>query len=317
MTDAPFVSFIGHGAASLAPPGVFTGATSYAFGFRASQPALQSLVDTMLNPVGGTTVSYAVPVGVAMVTFMGIERCTSGTDRIGWEPGRECGLWIPLIETTAATGRRRIVLWTPYVFIDYTIGLLTGRDVWGWPKVGGQLTLPGDDPSGPATFGLATTLLDTLDPDTRARVDQLLTVTADTSAGDLAAPGGSGGRAAVAHLVEPLADDVATELVEELLAGAILPTVQLKQLRDSLDPSRACYQAVVDSPAQITAVTGGGPLEWWAYEFAVTTCESHQIVRDLLGREPDAGRTVVPLAFGAWLSFDFAALPGRVVASTT
>jgi hypothetical protein len=64
-------------------------------------------------------------------------------------------------------------------------------------------------------------------------------------------------------------------------------------------------------------VTGGGPLEWWAYEFAVTTCESHQIVRDLLGREPDAGRTVVPLTFGAWLSFDFAALPGRVVASTT
>lgn len=108
-----------------------------------------------------------------------------------------------------------------------------------------------------------------------------------------------------------------SEHLDALLAGPTLPTVQLKQVRDSLDPNLACYQAVVDSPAQITGFAGGGPLEWWRYEFAITTCESHQIVRDLLGREPDPGRTVVPLSFGAWLSFDFTAPPGRVVVTTT
>lgn len=316
MTEPRFVSFIGHGAASLAPPGVFTGATSYAFGFRASKPAMQSLVDSMLNPVGGTSVRYDVAVGAAMATFMGIERCTSGTDEIGWEPGRECALWVPLIETELATGRQRVVLWTPYIVIDYTIGLLTGREVWGWPKVGGHITLPGDDPSGPATWGCSTTLLDTLAPGTRARVGPLLTVTGKAPLTDDPSRW-SIGREVAEIFVDELLDGIATELSHELLDGPILPTVQLKQFRDSLDPTRACYQAIVDSPAQISGFAGGWPLEWWSYEFAITTCESHQIVRDLLGREPDAGSTVVPLIFGAWVSFDLTALPGRVVATTT
>jgi len=317
VTNPPFVSFVGHGAASLAPPAVFTGATSYVFGFRASKPAMQSLVDSMLNPIGGTSVRYDVPVGAAMVSFMGIERCTSATDRIGWEPGRECALWVPLVETELATGGQRIVLWTPYVFIDYTIGLLTGREVWGWPKVGGQITLPSDRPSGPASCGCATTLLDKLAPETRARLGPLLTVTGDAPLSEHPSPGGGGWPEAAKIFVEALLDGIAIELSDALLAGSILPTVQLKQLRDSLDPTRACYQAIVDSPAQIDGLAGGGPLEWWTYEFAITTCESHQIVRDLLGSEPDAGRTVVPLTFGARVLFDFTALPGRVVATTT
>lgn len=316
MTNPPFVSFIGHGAASLAPPGVFTGATSYAFGFRASRPAMQSLVDSMLNPVGGTSVRYDVAVDAAMVTFMGIERCTSGTDQIGWEPGRECALWVPLVETELATGSRRIVLWTPYIVIDYTIGMLTGREVWGWPKVGGQITLPSDAPARPASFGCATTLLDTLAPDTRTRVGPLLTVTGDAPLIEHPSPWG-GCLEAAKVFVEALLDGMARELIDALLAGPILPTVQLKQFRDSFDPTRACYQAIVDSPAQITGFAGGSPLAWWTYEFAITTCESHQIVRDLLGREPDAGSTVVPLSFGARVSFDFEALPGRVVAART
>ena len=315
MTNPPFVSFIGHGAASLAPPGVFTGATSYAFGFQASRSAMQALVDGMLNPVGGTSISYDVPVGAAMVTFMGVERCTSGTDQIGWEPGRECALWVPLVETEQATGRRRLVLWTPYIFIDYTIGLLTGREVWGWPKVNGQITLPDDDASG-STWCCSTTLLHTLAPETRARVGPLLTVTGETVVPEQPL-GWDVGRAVAEAFVEALLAGVATDVLDGLMAGPILPTVQLKQLRDSLEPTRACYQAIVDSPAKIVGFSGAGPLAWWRYELAITTCESHQIVRDLLGREPDPGRTVVPLTFAAWVSFDFTALPGRVVVTTT
>ena len=317
MTNPPFVSFIGHGAASLAPPGVFTGATSYAFGFRASREAMQTRVDSMLNPVGGTTVRYDVGVDAAMLTFMGIECCTSGTDAIGWEPGRECALWVPLIETDLATRRRRFVLWTPYIFIDYTIGMLTGREVWGWPKVGGRITLADDDPSGPAAFCCETTLLETLAPATVAEVGPLLTVTGDAPLPEPRSQWGGGRLEATKMFVEALLGGIESELIDPLLTGPILPTVQLKQFRDSLDPTRACYQAIVDSPAQISGFAGAGPLEWWAYELAITTCESHQIVADLLGRAPDQGSTVVPLSFGAWASFDLAALPGRVVATTT
>jgi hypothetical protein len=312
----PFISFIGHGAASLAQPAVFTGATSYAFGFAASRTAMQELVDTLLNPVGGTQVHYDVPVGIAMASFMGIERCTSETDAIGWEPGRECALWVPLLETDHTRGTLRLVLWTPYIFIDYAIGMLTGREVWGWPKVWGRITLAGDAPGSPAAFGCATTLFDTLSPETQGRVAPLLTV---TSSAPLPAPATSwaSGRDAAKGLADALLPGLAAELADALLGELSLSTVQLKQFRDSLAPTLACYQAIVNSPAQPTGFTGGGLLDASAFELGITTCASHQIVRDLLGTAPSPGCTTVPLLFAAWLGFDFKALPGSVVVSTT
>jgi hypothetical protein len=40
-------------------------------------------------------------------------------------------------------------------------------------------------------------------------------------------------------------------------------------------------------------------------------------VRDLLGTTPSPGQTTLAIDFAAWLAFDFTALPGAVVVSTT
>lgn len=311
----PFISFIGHGAASLAQPAVFTGATSHAFGFSASRTAMQQLVDSMLNPVGGTSVHYEVPFGLAMVTYMAIERCTSEIDDIGWEPGRECALWVPLIETDHVRGTWRLVLWTPYIYIDYAIGMLTGREVWGWPKVWGRITLPSDTPGG-TQFGCATTLFDTLAPTTQARIGPLLTVTGPATSAPPVSQWSSG-RDAAQGFADGLLKGLAAELVGRLLSALSLETVQLKQFRDSLDPTRACYQAIVNSPAEPTGFSGGGLLDASSYQLEITTCASHRIVQDLLGTTPSPGATTVPIIFAAWVAFDFKAMPGSVVVTTT
>ena len=314
----PFISWIGHGAASLAPPAVFTGAKACVFGFRADAGAMQKLVDSLLNPVGAGRVSYRVLAGFSMISFMAIEHCTSQVDAIGWQPGRECALWVPLLETNHERGTMRIVFWTPYIFIDYTIGLLTGREVWGWPKVGAQIAVPGDAPGAPGTgtdFVCTTTVFDTLSPQTPARNAALLTVSGPAPVP--AASQWSSGRDAVRGLLGTVLADAEHELVDALIGAPVIPTVQMKQFRDSLDPSRACFQAIVDSPAQLTGFSGGGLLRASDYQLKIATCESHQIVQDLLGTAPSPGQTTVPIDIAAWVAMDFKALPGAVVVSRT
>ena len=317
-TLPPFISWIGHGAASLAQPGVFTGARTYAFGFKADRAATQKVVDDLLNPVGAGRVHYLSLGWHSMVSFMTIDRCTSQVDSIGWEPGRECALWIPLLETNHERGTLRIVLWTPYIFINYTIGMLTGRDVWGWPKVWADIAVPTDSPHGGGAFTCSTTVFDTLDASTQAQISPLLTVTSRTA---LPAAGEgvqwTDGRDAARAIGQSLLGGFAAEHLEALLAGPTIPTVQMKQLRDSLDPGLACFQALVDSPAQMTGFHGAGLLHASDFTLDVLTCESHQIVRDLLGTTPTPGQTTLPIEFAAWLAFDFKALSGSVVVSTT
>ncbi|MBS0449755.1 MAG: acetoacetate decarboxylase family protein [Proteobacteria bacterium] len=314
-----FISWVGHGAASLAQPAVFTGARSHLFGFRADTGAMQALVDSQLNPVGGTSVSYRVLAGFSMISFMTIEHCTSQIDTIGWEPGRECALWVPLLETDHRHGTMRIVFWTPYIFIDYTIGLLTGREVWGWPKVDARIAVPGDAaPSPGPNFVCTTTVFDTLSAQTQARTCALLTV-AGPSPGPAASAAvqWSSGRDAVRAILGAVLTGVERELVDALINGPVIPTVQMKQFRDSLDPGLACFQAVVDSPAQLTGFSGGGLLHASDYRLEIATCASHRIVQDLLGTSPSPGQTTVPIDFAAWVAMDFKALPGPVVVSRT
>lgn len=305
---APYVSFIGHGAASLAPAGVFTGVTAHAFMFRANNGAMQALVDEFLNVPARGRVRYRAVSGRALATFMDYAKCTSSIDQIGWVPGRECALWVPLVEFDA--GLPRMVMWSPYIYIDYTIGMLTGREVWGWSKVHGRIAMPWDPGAAPE-FSCSTLMFPTLRPQTRGEFGPLFKVT-----GAAGLQAGAAGLAVEAAL-EGFRAQLAAEAVEAF--GAIPwpwspAAVALKQLRDSADPALACYQAICDSPLQVTRIGPFALLDASAFQLEITTCESHGIVRDFLGRDPDAGSTVLPIEWAFRCEVDFQALPGRVLA---
>ena len=50
--------------------------------------------------------------------------------------------------------------------------------------------------------------------------------------------------------------DLAKNLVEDLVTGNV-PMVFLKQFRDVVDPSKACYQAVIEAPSHLQKFYGG------------------------------------------------------------
>lgn len=305
MAQPLYIDWSGHGGATVTSEGVFKGARAAAFGFDLKDSAAQALVDKLLAPAVAGVARYSV-LGQGLVTFMRIARC-GAEGRKGWMPGRECAVWLPLLEHRH--GRLpRPVLWAPYVFIDYSVGMATGREIWGWAKSIGRILAPED--SGQAGFSCSTVIFRDTTIDGPGSEEILLEVT-----GAQAAPlqakarpeDAFGGLAARLFPAKQMKAEGADRFLSEL------PAIALKQFPDSAQPTRACYQAVVNSPCRLTHFAGMGPIEG-DLVLRIANCMSHGIATDLLGTAVSSiGTTDVPLLWGAHLEFDFRALPGSVV----
>ncbi|MBV8593504.1 MAG: acetoacetate decarboxylase family protein [Caulobacteraceae bacterium] len=309
MTGAPFLSMVGHGATALAPPGVFTGARANFFAFDADTAAMQALVDRFLNAAAAGAVRYQALIPVAMASFMDIDRCTSGTDVVGWLPGRETALWMILLESHPGDPLKdRLVFWAPYIFISYAIGMATGRESWGWPKTIADIAVAADNPAKPA-FACVTTYFPTLAADTRGVTGPLYRIVPGAPSGQSPTPWTSA-RAMIADLTSRFLGAVDGALVDRLGLEPVIPSVTLKQFRDTARPDQACYQAICDSPLVVTGFSGAAP-DFDPYTLQITTCASHAIAPDFLGRAGDPGVTTVPIHFSLSLDFDFQATAGN------
>lgn len=310
-----YLSWTGHGSSCGEPPGVFTGGTMHLFVLAAQQAALQALADRFLKPVAEPNVVYTVPVGHALLTMLDIEKGTAAAEAVGWLPGQECALWIPLVETSLLPPRLpRLVMWSPYIFISYAIGMATGREVWGWSKALGRIDIPPPGAFKPR-FALSTVIFPTLDASKPGGEDELLTVTGDGPMSTLAT--WTTLQDAADAIFGALTGTLPGGIANPFAFGSTLPAIALKQFRDAASPHLACYQAIVNSPVHITTFGGGG-LHTAKFDVAIKTCASHPIAEKFLGIAPPIGAsTVVTPQLAAWVKFDFEALPGSVIRTTT
>jgi hypothetical protein len=311
MTGTPYISWLGHGEANIAPPGIFTGAKAHSFVFDADKAAMQTTVDTLLNPAGAGQVSYDVAVGFGFVSFMDIARCWSGTDNAGWLPGRETAFWIPLIEKHSNPLKDRLVFWAPYIFINYAVGMVVGRETWGWPKTIGDISVAADNPGAPPQWGCVTSYFPKLSPEVRGETGMLFQVTQQGPSSEEQAIWETA-EDAIGGLIGGTLGGLAMHIAKALHLQPEVPCVALQQYRQPGDTNQACYQAITHSPIGVDSFNGGGPLAG-DFTIEITTCESHQIVQDFFGRAPDPGSTNVPVSFAAWVNLDFRTLPGGTV----
>lgn len=310
LSDLPtWISWAGHGAVEMAAPATFSGVSSYMFVVEGAAAAMQATVDRLLGPAA-RGVRHTAPSRFFLVTCMDMKKCTSAVaPPIGWLPGREFALWIPLLQHRPGALLPRPVLWAPYIFIDYTIGMVTGREVWGWPKALGRIEMPAPGAAAAARFGCRTTIFETLSAETEGRPNAPLVTVSGTRPLPRQEVHFPDGRRAVDELLSRLLGEGVAEVIDLLHGSPSADTVVLKQFRDSERQDRACYQSLVSSPVSFSNFGGMGLLED-RFTMEVLTCESHRIVADLTGRAPDAGATQLPVAHALWAAFDFAALPG-------
>ncbi len=309
-----YVSQLGHGEQSCLPPGVIQGGRCSVFMVDIDADAAQAFVDAQLNAPAKGRVKYTVLGGTAMLSFLKAQKLFSGAEPIGWLPDGECAFWLPLV----AWGEGllpRLTFWMPYIVIDSCSGMVTGRDVWGFLKETG--TVDGPSIAQPdAPFVATATIFEKLAFDTPGKVAPLVRVErgadakseAWTSNGDAwqrivhELTRGAGKLVARTLAALRLEIDLAVHLLEPKV-----PLVNLKQFRDAEDPTRACYQALVEGPCTLKAIHGGG-FYWGRSTVQITPCESHQIARDL-----GLSGNTIEARFGFYVDMDFDAEAGKIV----
>jgi hypothetical protein len=337
----------------------------YGFFLQADFWKLQECLNYYINqPSGynrpsGNLLNYQPATNLILLNFVTInqQRSTEVCDwRLGYSQEREAAIWT--LAENIATFPRRPGAYIPYMFVDNMAALASGREMYGFAKQAGQLTIPA--PDAPANhFGLCAFAVRRYGPDQQFCFRKLLSVdavveqtatlqttwrTADEALAALARivdptrgvaasaramaassvtapPAASpplypGGRLLPAAAVTPaetassspaLAERsvVSGDFAMSILTGAV-PLIFLKQFRHAADARLACYQAVIETTAQLTGYNGGGMLG--DYNITLHDLQSQPIGREL-GLTP--GTFQAHAAF--WLDFDFQVLPGVVL----
>jgi hypothetical protein len=168
----------------------------------------------------------------------------------GWVPETLVALFVPVwgghMEGSRFV-RDRFCMALPQILVDNPMSLVTGREVYGFPKALGLF-----DPAD--AFSSETITVKgfggNFDPDAKAGWFPLLTFTA------------AGHKTLEAERVQwrtglpRLATEVLGITAQDFRSGAktnVVNQVFLKQFRDVTDPFGACYQAVVEVPMTVTA----------------------------------------------------------------
>jgi hypothetical protein len=317
MTSLPdYISDRGHGEISYPVPLQINGVTAYGFVLKPERERLQRFVDSQLNAVSRGAVHYSACPFVIHV-YLDAEHATSSAETIGWLSDHESMFWVPVLQKRRGRLLPELKFWIPYLFIDQQAGMVTGREVWGYRKSGAVIEMP-EGPDSVSTFRVATTIFDRFDAGTHGREAALLRLVRKGAAVP-AGTGWTGFEGAVREIMRGLegAGVGLAMLTEQVLSAFIgspdVHAINLKQFRDAVDSTKACYQALVDSPCRLDRWKGGGMLPG-EFELEITACDSHQIAADLgLGAAPPGQPILVRPQFAFWWRMDFSTQAGSIV----
>jgi hypothetical protein len=232
--------------------------------------------------------------------------------------------------------RQRLAWICPYMFVDSGYAMASGREVYGFPKQIGWITLP-EEGKLISPLLLETMGIDRYSPQSEQARLRLIEVECPQAAGEKlestwsglsamcwdivrlaigdaariflpASPSSTGsGNGLLGRIVGFFRRaivqgerDVALALhIAEEVAGVKAPILLLKQFRSSDQPGKASYQAIIQAFGHVTAFRGGGVLPG-EYRINISDPESLDIRQDL----GLASGTLTPkLAF--WADLDF------------
>jgi hypothetical protein len=295
------------------PPGVILDARVQAFGFKGQVEAMDALLDRYLNVGAQDGLVYRTVAPLVVMTFLK-GRLTSSSDPYGWLPDTECAFWMPV--ASILNGKVRGISWfMPWVWVNSAAAMQTGYCVWGFAKSIGSCDIP-DPRASDARFQMSTYVFDTLSPQTEGVVRPLLTLSKrketlfehlEHGLSGVSQVFSAAGRALegwISGQAKP-SMDLGRELIGDLLHPKV-PVVNMKQFRDCAEPTRACYQSIVESTCTPSDMHMKFlPGEW---RLDVLPCASHPL-REEFGFSGDS----IDAIFAAEVDMNFTADLGKEV----
>lgn len=262
----------------LPPPYRFEDVSIQAFLCAANGANLQRLCDRFFNDIA-TRNGCGIRIdplngdgpGIVQILVQRYAKMVSlapGYEDLGYSQQNELTFAVPVVlrryGMPAEAG-----FFSPYLFVDNTLSLISGRDAVGFAKVRGEFTLPAD-PSDVNGCAVSTLVAKTLTRQERVQPRLLFATQADagvsSSAGsvlpdDEAKPLWPFGPVDKIYARgEVYALDMQVLSLLRASAGRMMESYSLKQFRDAVVPADACFQAIIGASTRSRRFRVGGEL---------------------------------------------------------
>lgn len=288
------------GELSWLPPYSAQGVNFFGFLVRGQACAQQAICDRYLNGPLGQAGRFVAASEYALIVFNTIDRLQSQTrPEWGYTGEQETAVWLLVFDTK----QFRLSWFHPYMWVDSDAALVSGREVYGFPKALGWFDIP-HGPAAPALLGMETMAVRHYGVDSarerttllRARLRQhhdLVEIFTDLEA--MVSTVAQHLRLDFTPFLEP---GLAAELMSALISRDV-PMVFLKEFRSGENPEQACYRRIQQVPAKLARLHDARIYLRHHYDLEIVDTDSQPIRRDL-GLPP--GAVAVELSF--WVSFD-------------
>lgn len=291
-------------------------ANMYGFFIQGQLAALQASIDGTLNTVAAGRLKYKVLSPFAMLTFTAVSHANSAVPvdyNKGWITETDIITWIMVGRMDTVNGKEKLgaIYWYPFhIWVDDTMALINGRELFGYPKYDCQYTMPklGEDP---LAFTLNVKSFKTFSPETQIAWNPLLEVNAIKQ----------GHHTPIQSFIElveqgiellismPELLNLDADGIKDLLSLIKHPRTDqifLKQFPDSAG-ERAVYQAIVAAPANVDKLYSGQLL---GHEYQLTLHENDSFpLTHSLGVAAGNSQAIFP--FNVY--FDFSVPPGEEI----
>jgi hypothetical protein len=274
------------------PPFHLNETTCHGYWIRGDRARLQDGVDAYLNAGLPKNVRYHVLTGQVLASVVDIGRLSCvqpPQSQQGWLEEVDFAFFA-LVIRVEKTGPiwlpRKLVLLPLFLLVDNPLAVMGGREVFGYPKSQGNITL---SPGSPKPLAITTYVLERFSPQTQLLLKEILHVT--STGGESMASGewqdfDHYWHALLHHAVDGEQEILLTEIdtvvrwAEHLLPSEVT-FVFRKQFPDASNPRQACYSAIVEAPLNVTAFRRG-ELVHGELQLHILKCDSLPIA-DFLG----------------------------------
>jgi hypothetical protein len=269
------------------------------FVLKARFDRLQFLCDRYLNLPGQNVYQYSPVSDLILLYFNRAEKvfCESPImQQLGWGTETNVAFVVPTVARRVdprASGDDHFALFFPYMWVDNPVALTLGREIYGFPKELGWMALPNHSaPSGNGAasaeraFRLDAFALTRFDEQSRMARRLLLEVVSPGGVGAV----GRGDESWLATVRRLLFSEAVVppipglDLLQTTIVQAFrreLTLVCLMQFYDPADGERACYQAIVEAPANVTNVREAPSTLPGPWRLRLQSLASHPIEAEL------------------------------------